>query len=128
MQLRVRSEWTRYVFDHFQPNLQTPINRFIFIAGNLKRIDLFHQIRIGVDDLFDVRWIYLCSVKWHSQITATIHKQNRKVALRFRQYGNSDTFRLQLLSELRVRNDTAKIVQVIAELRSCAGLSSDSKN
>src|SRR5688572_12001629 len=128
MQLFSGSEWTGKVFDCLQPDLQTPVDCLVFITGDLKRVDLFHQIRICVDDLFQICRVHLGAVKRHGQIATTIDEQNRKSALQFRELRNIYVLRRKLFSKLCVRNDAAEIVQVITQFWRGTRLSADTED
>src|ERR1041385_6082861 len=128
MQLFRRSKWARQIFDGFQTNLQAPIDRFIFITRNLKRVDLSDEIRVGVNQLFEICWRNLCAEEWHGQITATINKKNRKLALRCCQLKDIDAVRRQGFSELFMRYHAAEIVKVVTQLRRRARLPSNREN
>src|SRR5215217_4280718 len=111
MQLFGGSEWARQVFHRLQPDFQTPVDRFIFIARNLKRVDLFHQIRIRVDELFNIRRVHLRAEKRHGQIAATIHEEDWEAALLTCELENIYSSRRQLFSQLLEGEAATEIVQ-----------------
>ena len=54
----VHRHWrTRRVLHRLQTNLQTPVDRLVFIAADLKRIQLPDEIGIAVDYFFNIRGI-----------------------------------------------------------------------
>src|SRR5258705_4667312 len=83
---------------------------------------------MSVNDVFKIRGVSLRSIERNCQVRAAKNKEYRKTTLRSSQVFDGQVFLAQQRRQFLVRHHAARVLQVVANFGSGAGLSSDSEH